>query len=235
MSRFFPLEIKCPACQEPIKFNANASVNADRRPDFRDAIIAGSFQRTSCPKCAAAFRLDPELNYLDVGRGQWIAVYPYAKINDWQLLEADSREAFDLAYGAQASEGAQEIGRDLKPRLVFGWSALREKLVVLEKGLDDVELELLKMALLRGMEDPPLKVGHELRFVDLDAETGELVFVVLVSKTEDFVEELRVPRELYDEIAADQEGWRELRQELQGSYFVDMLKLMIATPAGASK
>ena len=98
----------------------------------------------------------------------------------------------------------------------------------MDKGLDDVELELLKIALLRGMEDPPLKAANEIRLVDLDAETGELVLVVLVSKTEDFVEELRVPRDLYDEIAADQEGWRELRQELKAGYFVDMLRLMIA-------
>ena len=105
MSRFIPLAIKCPACQEPIEFEATASVNADRRPDLRDQIISGSFQRTKCPKCAALFRLDPELNYLDVGRGQWIAIYPYSKINDWEAVEADTRAAFDLAFGRRLLKG----------------------------------------------------------------------------------------------------------------------------------
>jgi hypothetical protein len=232
MSRFFPITLSCPSCKEPVKFSANSSVNADRRPDLRDEIIAGTFQRETCLKCSTSFRLDPELTYLDVGRGQWIGVYPASKLNDWQALETSSREAFDLAYGPRASEGAQEIGRDLKPRVVFGWPAFREKLVARELGLDDVTLELLKIAMLRGLDEPlPLSGANEVRLAEFDPETSELVVAILSLQTGGLVEELRVPRELYDEIAADQEGWRELRQELSEGYFVDMSRLMIADPA----
>src|SRR5262245_35513408 len=197
MSRFFPLTLSCPACKAAVPFHANSSVNADRRPDLRDEIIADKFQLATCPKCATVFRLDPELNYLDVGRGQWIGVYPTSKLNDWQATEAGSREAFNLAYGPQSSEGAQEIGADLKPRVVFGWPAFKEKLVAADHGLNDVELELLKIALLRGMDEPLLSATTELRFTGLDPETNELILAVVSLKTGAPMEELNVPRDLY--------------------------------------
>ena len=44
---------------------------------------------------------------------------------------------------------------------------------------------------------------------------------------ETVVETLRVPRDLYDEIAADKEGWQALRDQVSASMFVDMHRLVI--------
>ena len=66
----------CPACSQFVEFEAVYSVNADRRPDLRDEILAGTFQKEACPKCGESFRLTPELTYLDEERGQWIAAFP---------------------------------------------------------------------------------------------------------------------------------------------------------------
>jgi hypothetical protein len=229
MSLFYPINVACPSCGEPVRFMASASVNADRRPDFREQILDGQFQREICGHCKTSFRLEPELNYLDIGRNQWIAVFPVKKLASWPELEALALATFAEAYGEGASDPAREIGVDLKPRLVFGWAALREKIAAADAGLDDVTLELLKIALLRGMEDAPLAAGTELRFVE--AEGDELVIVWIASATEILVESLRVPRALYDEIAADQTGWAPLREEISAGYFVDALRLMAATAA----
>src|SRR4051812_43224320 len=120
MSMFVPTTLGCPSCGEPVEFRAVLSVNADRRPDLRAAILAESFQREPCPKCSHAFRLAPDLNYLDVGRGLWLAAHPVADVGKWSELEARDRAAFDRAYGPAAPPPARAIGTNLKPRMTFG-------------------------------------------------------------------------------------------------------------------
>jgi hypothetical protein len=227
MSLFHPATLACPSCEEPVEFQACGSVNADRRPDLRQAIVEGQFQRGTCKKCGTAFRLDPELVYLDIERNQWISAYPVSRVGQWEEVEALAREAFAKSYGDKSTPAAQEIGRDLKPRLVFGWAALREKLLLAEHGLDDVNFELLKIALLRGMDNPPLAGDAELRLTTIDPVENELEIAFVISQSEQLIETLRVPRELYDEIAADHEGWQELREEISAGYFVDMRRLMV--------
>jgi hypothetical protein len=237
MSLFYPVTLPCPSCQEPVEFQACGSVNADRRPDLRAAIINGQFQRGTCGKCGTSFRLDPQVIYLDVTRNQWIVSYPASRVGDWEQLEAEAREAFAKSYGERATPDAQEIGRDLHCRLVFGWAALREKLLLAEQNLDDVNFELLKIALLRGMDNPPLANNAELRLVTVDAEQKEFALASIISEGEQLLETLRIPRELYDEIAADDEGWHELRTEVSAGYFVDIRRLIVTgkrpTPATA--
>src|SRR5262245_749487 len=129
MSRFHKTTIRCPACKTPVEFNAVSSVNAARRPDLRAAIIDRSFQRQPCPQCGAAFRLDPELTYVDTGRKQWIAAYPVARLGRWKELEEQARTTFAQAYGSRAPASAQKLGAGIQPRITFGWGGLREKLV----------------------------------------------------------------------------------------------------------
>ena len=76
MSIFRTYELNCPACNTPVRFDLVMSVSADRRPDLREAILDGSFQRKVCPACATAFRPEPEFTYIDFARGQYIFVYP---------------------------------------------------------------------------------------------------------------------------------------------------------------
>src|SRR5947209_8272330 len=135
MSRFESLSFPCPKCENPVEFGVVASVNADRRPDFRASILDGSFQRGTCGKCSHRFRIQPEMTYLDAGRKQWILVKPAEEVANWITLERTALETFDLAYGPQAGGLAQEIGRGLQPRIVFGWAALREKILCPEHGL----------------------------------------------------------------------------------------------------
>ncbi len=229
MSVFNVMTVTCPSCGASVKFNTVLSVNADRRPDLRVAILAGSFQRQPCPECHAEFRLDPEMTYVDVARGQWIGVFPIAKIGHWQELEEQTRVTFDRAYGAKASGAAREIGAGMKARLVFGWAALREKLVAMDQGLDDVTLELAKIAMIRGMDKPPVGADTELRLGGVDGDSFAIAW--LTAATEGVKEILRVPRSLYDEIAADEAGWSALRASLTAGPFVDANRFLLAPVA----
>src|SRR5262245_13752711 len=232
MSLFNTVSVACPSCGSPVKFNAAFSVNADRRPDLRAAIIDGSFQREACPKCNTEFRLDPEFTYVNVGRGQWIAAFPVAKLDQWKQLDDQTRAMFAKAYGDKASAAAREIGAGMQPRLVFGWAALREKLVAAEKGFDDVILELAKAALVRGLDNPPLESGTELRLAGIDGDN--LAIAWLTSAGEQVKEILRVPRSLYDEIAADPAGCAALQESLTSGAFVDVGRFLLPEAVAAT-
>jgi hypothetical protein len=228
MSLFKTTMLKCPSCGKEVAFEAVHSVNADRRPDLRQEILAETFQQKPCPQCGTAFRLDPEFNLLDIARGQWIAAAPLASLGQWKAQEDHARDVFANSYGAEASDMAQEIGRKLKPRITFGWPALREKLVVADEGLDDVTLELCKSAAIRALEGAPLGPESELRLVAVEEE--DLIFLWVRTADEAAGQALRVPRELYDDISDDpDEDWSELRQAIEGdqALFIDLNRLLI--------
>jgi hypothetical protein len=229
MSMFRIVPLPCPRCGNTVNFNAVVSVNADRRPDLRAAILDASFQRQACPQCSTEFRLDPELTYMDVGRGQWIAAFPITKLRQWQEVEARAQDIFNQAYGERASKAARDIGAGMTPRVTFGWSAVREKIAIVENALDDVTMELAKAAMVRGVDPSPVGPGTELRFLGIDGATMAVAW--LNSADEGVRAIFQVPCSLYDGIAADPSGWETLRAEVSGGMFVDMNRMLVVGSA----
>lgn len=223
MSIFHTATVACANCGTKVAAQRTASLNADRRPDLRAAVLAGTFQSTKCAKCGTAMRLPPHLVYLDLGHNQWIAAEPVTLLEQWPEAEADAQKAYDHAFGEEATPAAQEIGEELKPRLVFGWTALREKLIADDLGLDDVTLELLKMALMREVDEPPIADQTELRLVGGTAET--LTFAWVVAATEQHLVQLDMPRDIYDDVAGDTEAWASARALFDGKLMVDLRRL----------
>ncbi len=232
MSLFHPVNLVCPHCGKAVTMQAVGSVNADRRPDFRDDILEDRFQDTICESCGKGFRLQPEFNYLDVGRGQWIAAMPGPRMPDYLEVEDEVLAVFESSYGAAAPPAARDIGAGLTRRLTFGWPALREKIIAQEAGIDDVALEILKLDMLRSMDQARLGPGVELRLVrDLGAD---LAFVWLATASEVSAGDgFLVARYAYDAVAADPEPYAELRASLSDGPFVDMQKLYIGRGRGA--
>ena len=95
MSVFDTKTIHCPSCGTAIETDLFYSVNADRRQDLRAGVIDGSFQRLTCGNCQATFRIDPAFNYLDLGRGQWIAVHPFGRLGDWESVIANVKNELE--------------------------------------------------------------------------------------------------------------------------------------------
>jgi hypothetical protein len=229
MSLFDSLNLSCPVCSTKFEYEAVHSVNADRRPDLREAILDGSFQQVDCPSCKTRFRLDPSFNYLDVDKGLWIAAEPVTGTAKWKEREDGARDLYDRAYGSQASELAQEIGAGLKARITFGWPALREKLVAGENGLDDVAVEACKAAAMRSLEDLPFSGEADLRLVDV--KDGKLLLAWTNPADNAMGEILAVPRTLYDEIAADDDGdWFDFKSDYEGALFVDLNRMLVTQP-----
>lgn len=223
MSLFQSKNLVCPSCKSLITMDAVGSINADRRPDYRDAILANDFQDITCGSCGAGFRLQPEFNYLDVGRGQWIASLPASRMPNYPVEETEAEDLFALSYGDRAPLSAQQVGCVLNKRVTFGWPAIREKLLIRAHDLDDVIVEMVKLDMLRRLPSAPLKPGVELRLVTVAEDA--LVMVWLHTDTEIVIEELAVPRDLYNAIAAASDDWSAVRARLTAGAFVDMQRL----------
>lgn len=226
MSLFKTTTLDCPACGTALSFQTVYSVNADRRPDLRQAILDGTFQRMDCPQCGARFRLDPDFNLLDVKRRQWIVAAPVEGLLDWQPREEAARALFAKAYGAEAPDAARAIGAGLRARITFGWPALREKLLVAEHGLDDIAVEACKATVMRGVKGLPVAAEADLRLADVDGE--RLVFAWLRSYDGAEGDAVLLPRSEHDTIVADADGdWADFRRQFDDALFVDLGRVMV--------
>lgn len=225
MSIFRTYSVACPACATPIDFELVISVSADRRPDLRDEILAGSFQREPCPSCGAAFRVEPQFTYMDIARGQYIGVWPKAERAHWQACAAKTRALFDDAMGVRATPEAQRIGQGLVVRTVFGWPALVEKLLAREAGIDDRTLEVAKLAVMRSAEETPLPGPYEMRLAAVD--DAALHFAWL-GGDRDEPQVWRVPRELIAEIEAEPAAWQATRDVVAEGDVVDFQRELLA-------
>jgi len=226
MSIFDHLEVNCPGCDTPVDFELVFSVSADRRPDLRQAILDGTFQRESCPSCGTAFRADPEFSYMDIRRGQYIGVWPPSRRGEWRECAARTQAVFDETLGAGATPEAKEIGAALEPRVVFGWAALVEKILCRDAGIDDRTLEVAKALVLRRSAEVKVPGTREFRLVRF--EGADLVLAWVRTSDDGGSDAVRVPRRLIAEIEAAPERWQALRADAAEGLVVDFQRDLLA-------
>ena len=230
MSLFSTIETDCPACEATSKYELVFSVNADRRPELRAEIMARTFQRLTCPECGGLFRLEPEFTYFHAAGKQFLTVRPASELPGWPEQEARAVATFNRFWGPGADPVAAQIGSELGHRVVFGWEAAHEKLVAIDAGVDDVTLELVKLALLRTQDD--ISIGNAaMRLVGVD-QADSLVLGLFQGADEHVLEQFLVPRALLSEIEAGADDWAPLRKQLSEGAFVDIQRVLMV-PADA--
>ena len=219
------IEVTCPKCGHVNTVFWASSLNAERHPALRDAILDESFQAITCSECQELLRLPSHMSYIDAVRGHWMLAEDTSELPNYAKHEAEAKALFDEAFGDRAPEPARELARGLRPRLVFGWQALREKLICTELSLDDVTLELMKLAILRGVADAQIGENIALRLISGDQKN--LKFKISDNMTEEIISTIEVPRIVYDDVVSNEEAWKPLREQLAGKVFVDIARLMI--------
>jgi len=225
MSIFRTETLECQGCGSPVDFELVHSVNVDRAPELRDAILAGTFQLQECPSCGAPMRVEPEFTYMDMQRGQYIGVWPASRRGDWQACAARTRAVFDASLGKDAPGEAREVGAKFEVRVVFGWAALVEKLLAREAGIDDRTLEVAKLAVMRTQSESPLPGKLELRLIA--AENGDPIIAWLGGAAAD-QPALKMPRKLISEIDADPAHWQAVRDSVAEGDVVDFQRELLA-------
>jgi len=195
------------------------------QPGLRASILDRTFQKEKCPGCGEDFRIEPEFSYVDLKRGgQFIGVWPADKVSEFSDYEARTLDTFNRAYGSQASLVAQDLGRGLNPRIVFGWNSLNEKLIAHDADVDDVTLELVKLVIIRTGDVLMDSEHQELRLVTVD---DNLVFGWSAQGSEYLNEVVTVSKDIIEEVKSDPDAWKPLQEVLVEGLFVDYRKLFM--------
>lgn len=156
MSTFRHYPTTCPACGHHHEVEIARGLHITRLPNVRRNLLDGTFQVHRCPACGEAAVYEATVVYTDFERNEYVACET-ARSTTWQTALARHQTVFRNCF-EHGPPIAQDMGRRFKRRVVFGFRALREKLVVWDAGLDDRIVEAVKGDLLREDGETPRDV-----------------------------------------------------------------------------
>lgn len=153
MSQTATHQVRC-TCGATVSVLCADSINAERHPHMREAILARTLHVFRCEACAAPLAVDKSFVYVDLERRQLISVHPPAERARAREHGEELVAVFQRALGEQAGAAARATfsGATFHVRVCYGNEELREKLVAHDAGLRDLPLEALKAELLAGTE-----------------------------------------------------------------------------------
>lgn len=124
--------VVCPMCGELAKAEIHTSVNPTINPKLRSKVLDGSLFSWTCPSCGYNARLTYPILYNDMKNR--FMVYFIPKIDRFQLCDKELEEKYSNV-------------RNLSKRIVPDFNSFKEKIFIFESGLDDMAVELTKVAI----------------------------------------------------------------------------------------
>lgn len=152
------MTITCPHCQAETDHKVLDHINIDRNPELRAKVQDLSCFRVQCPNCGETVLAVHPCLYHDMANQ--FMVWLWSEEGEAPHAQFDPLAGYTL-------------------RRVDSLNAFREKINVLECGLDDRAVEIMKLLLFTQL-NRDLDVV-ELLFHALDDRTGELRFVAVLS------------------------------------------------------
>ena len=124
--------VVCPMCGELGKAEIYTNVNVTKHPDFRGRVLEGGLFAWRCPSCGYQARLTYPILYNDMKNR--FMVYLIPKIDRFQLCDKELEEKYSNI-------------RNVSKRIVPDFNAFKEKIFIFESRLDDMAVELTKVAI----------------------------------------------------------------------------------------
>ena len=124
--------VVCPMCGELGKAEIYTSVNATVNKEQRDKVLDGELFAWKCPACGYSARLTYPVLYNDMKNR--FMVYMIPKIDRFQLCDKELEEKYSNVRG-------------INKRVVPDFNSFKEKIFIFESGLDDMAVELTKIAI----------------------------------------------------------------------------------------
>lgn len=141
-------EMACPHCGEPMAFSRFDYINTETQPEMIQKVRDGEAFASICSRCGKKSMADYSFLYYQPSA---LFMMYYAADQD------DYEKAWKMLTGQDESRRLDEEKlRGVKKRLVISREAFREKLMILDGGLDDRVIELMKgMAFLSLRQNRP--------------------------------------------------------------------------------
>lgn len=130
--------IVCPMCGEMSRSQIYTSINSTVNKSLRAKALDGSLFSWSCPECNYKARLNYPVLYNDMKNR--FMVYLIPRIDRFQLCDDELEEKYSNL-------------RKISKRIVPSFNAFKEKLFIFESGLDDMAVELTKLAIGKTVEN----------------------------------------------------------------------------------
>lgn len=170
------IKVECPHCKKESLHKTVGSINIDRTPEMRAKVQDLSCFRWTCPNCGVTSLVMEPCLYHDLANSFMV----------WLSEEKPQSADFDPLAGYTL-------------RWTQDFNSFREKINILERGLDDRAVEMMKYLLFAQL-NLDLDVV-ELLFHDLDERSAAFRFVAVLS---DGVEQyVSMPSSTYQKLYQD--------------------------------
>ena len=153
--------LRCPFCNTEQQHNLYPIVDLVENPSLKLGLLTDSLFSVRCSECNNQFAVIHEMLVMDKEASFAILLAPDSTLTEFK-------------------EPSEEIGQFETLRLVNTSDELKEKILLLDAGLDDKTIELCKMYLLMKMESP----GHTLLYADHQKGEGQMLFSLFNEKDE---------------------------------------------------
>ena len=124
--------IVCPMCGELGRAEIYTSVNTTVNKALRDKVLDGELFSWRCPSCNYSARLNYPILYNDMKNR--FMVYLIPKIDRYQLCDKELENKYSILS-------------NISKRITADFNSFKEKIFIFESGLDDMAVELTKLAI----------------------------------------------------------------------------------------
>ena len=132
MSNVISKEVACPQCSEVSNEHLYISINATNDQQFREDLLSEKLLRWKCENCGYEGRFTYPLLYNDMKRRFMIYLIP--QIDRFQLEDRNLEDDYRNLKG-------------ITKRATPDFNSFKEKVFIFESGLDDMAVELTKLAI----------------------------------------------------------------------------------------
>lgn len=126
--------VRCPRCDAAADRQLARSINAERAPQLRQAVLDGTLQRFACEACGETHVGEVRLAYIDFARKIFIDMFPVDRAGDRDACLAETRRALARMLGPEGPPHAKALFEGVQVRTVFGLEALARTVRMLEAG-----------------------------------------------------------------------------------------------------
>lgn len=167
MSQLCKDTITCPHCQKEGEFEYWSSINVDLDPDLKEKIFNEEIFVWTCPECGAKVFIPFGTLYHDM-KNNFMILFSHDE------PEEGKYEPFDI-------QSALGIEKEYTFRTVYGLMNFKEKIMIMEKRLNDIAVEKLKYTITHHMDKEMAARGVKLFFQgitnsDEENKYGQIVF-----------------------------------------------------------
>lgn len=160
MSKVHQEHIECPRCHTVGTAEILDVVDADLNPELRERVLTANAFIYTCPECGAKILVGNSLLYHDESHRFLI------------FFDLNRHEEYDYQPLELSDELLAEYP-DYTFRYVAGLYDLKEKITILENGLNDVAIERMKYMTTHYSSPEIGRKGYKLRFLGVDPDDKE--------------------------------------------------------------